>query len=297
MIHYEHRGQSKLGSYPIINVTFSTMLALLVVGLFSLFLLHAAQLTNVIKENVNIQVYLNKNISENESIRISQLLSKQDFVLKKNGQAQLKFISKEEAAVTFMQETGESFLQVLDDNPLRDAYIVSIAPSFQSAERLKEIKQEIEDISGIFEADYVEGFVDSINRNVARIGTMLAVFAVMLLIVVSVLINSTIKLAVYSQRFLIRSMNLVGATAAFIRRPFLARAVLIGLIAGIAANVLLVLSLYYANSQIDALVKLQEPLHIFMLLGLVIVLGVLISFIGTYRAISKYLNMSLDDLY
>ena len=297
MIHYEHRGQSKLGSYPIINVTFSTMLALLVVGLFGLLLLHAAKLTNVIKENVNIQVYLNKNVSENESIRISQLLSKQNFVLKKNGHAQLKLISKEEAAQAFVQETGESFLQVLDDNPLRDAYVVSIAPSFQNPAQLKAIKSKIEGINGVFEVDYVEGFADAVNRNLTRVGTMLAAFAIILLIVVSVLINGTIKLAVYSQRFLIRSMNLVGATAAFIRRPFLARAVLIGLIAGMAANILLLLSLYYANRQIEALVKLQEPLHIFMLLGLVLLLGVLISFVGTYSAINKYLNMSLDDLY
>lgn len=297
MIHYEHRGQSKLGSYPIVSVAFSTMLALLVVGLFGLLLLHAAKLTTVIKENVTIQVYLNKNVSENESIKISQLLSQQDFVLKKNGHAQLKLISKEEAAQTFIEETGESFLQVLDGNPLRDAYVVSVAPNYQNKTQLQAIKSDVERIKGVFEVAYVEDFADSVNRNIARVGTMLLVFASMLLIVVSILINSTIKLAVYSQRFLIRSMNLVGATAAFIRRPFLARAVLIGLIAGMAANVLLLLLLYYANRQIGALVKLQDPLQILMLLGAVLALGVLISFIGTYRAINKYLNMSLDDLY
>jgi cell division transport system permease protein len=92
-------------------------------------------------------------------------------------------------------------------------------------------------------------------------------------------------------------MLLVGATAAFIRRPFLSRAVLIGLTAGTMANILLVLLLYAANRQIEALVKLQEPIQIFTLLGLTLVLGVFISFMGTYRAINKYLNMSLDDLY
>ena len=297
MTRYQHKGQGRLGSYPILNVAFSTMLALFVVGLFGLLLLHAARLTEVIKENVNVQVYLHKNVSESESIRLSQLLSKQAFVLKKHGHAQLKFISKEEAAKAFTKATGEAFSQVLDENPLRDVYVVSIAPGYQNQAQLLAIKKDVEAISGVFEVDYVAGFVASINRNIARVGTVLGVFAAILLLVVSVLINSTIKLAIYSQRFLIRSMTLVGATAAFIRRPFVARAVLIGLVAGTVADVLLLLLLRCANRQVEVLVKLQEPIFIFMLLGLMLVLGVFISFVGTYRAVNKYLDMSLDDLY
>jgi len=254
-------------------------------------------MTAIIRDNVKIQIYLHKNISESESIRINQLLNKKEFVRKKNGQAQLRFLSKEEAAQAFIKETGENFLQVLDENPLRDVYVVNIAPGYQDEQQLQAIKRDVETINGVFEVDYVAGFIASINRNIARLGTLLAVFSVILLVVVSVLINNTIKLAVYAQRFLIRSMQLVGATAGFIRRPFLARAVLIGLIAGTATNVLLILLLYAANRQIEAMVRLQDPIQIFTLLGLMPVLGVLISFIGTYKAINKYLNRSLDDLY
>ena len=297
MAQYAHKGKGKLGSFPITNVVFSTMLALFVVGLFGLMLLHTARLTGIIQENVTIQVYLNKNISENEGIRISQLLSKQDFVLKKEGKAQLVFLTKEEAAQAFTKETGASFLQVLDENPLRDAYIVSIDPKYQDSTHLQAIKRDIEAISGVFEVDYMENLVASINKNIAQVGLVLGVFAIILLLVVIVLINNTIKLATYSQRFLIRSMNLVGATAAFIRRPFLARAILIGLLAGTIANVLLLSLLHYANLHIESLSKLQEPVRIFMLLGFIPVLGVLISFMGTYQAINKYLRISLDDLY
>jgi cell division transport system permease protein len=289
--------KSTLGHYPIVNVIFSIMLALLVVGLFGLLMLHAARLTAIIRENVKIQVYLHKNISESDSIRISQLLSKKKFVLKKNGYAQLKFLSKEEAAQEFTKVTGESFLQVLDENPLRDVYVVNIAPIYQGQQQLQAIKRELEAISGIFEVDYIAGFVASINRNITKLGAVLAFFSVILLVVVSVLISNTIKLAVYSQRFLVRSMLLAGATDAFIRRPFLGRAVFMGLIAGTVANILLVLLLYTANQHIDTLVKLQEPIRIFILLGLILVLGIWISFISTYRAINKYLNMALDDLY
>jgi cell division transport system permease protein len=297
MARHQRKERSELGSYPIISVVFSTILALLVVGLFGFLVLHTTKLTDIIKENVKIQVYLHKNISEKEGIRISQLLSKKDFVLKKDGHSQIKFLAKEDAAQEFIKATGEDFLQVLDENPLRDTYIVNIAPSHQSKQQLQAIKREVEAMDGVFEVDYVESLVASINHNTAKLGTVLVVFSTILLVVVSVLINSTIKLAIYSQRFLVRSMQLVGATAAFIRRPFLTRALLIGLIAGTTADILMVLLLYISNKQIEALVKLQEPLQVFMLLGFILVLGVLISFISTYRAINKYLDMSLDDLY
>ena len=260
-------------------------------------MLHAASIAGTIRDNVKIQIYLHKNISESESIRISQLLSKKDFVLKKDGHAQLKFIAKEDAAQVFIKETGENFLQVLDENPLRDVYVVNIAPGYQNTEQLQAIKRDIEAINGVFEVDYVASFIASVNRNITRLASILAVFSVILFIVVIALINNTIKLAVYSQRFLIRSMQLVGATASFIRKPFLARAILIGSIAGTVTDILLVLLLHTANRQIDALVKLQEPFQVFMLLGLILVLGVFISFMGTYRAINKYLNKPLDDLY
>jgi len=297
MAQYTQKSKSKLGNFPIVNVIFSTMLALFVVGLFGLLLLHTARLTNMIQENVTIQVYLNKPIAENESMRLSQWLSKQDFVLRKHGNPQVDFLSKEEAAQKFTQETGENFLQVLDENPLRDGYIVYIDPKYQDPAKLQAIKKDIEAINGIFEVAYVENLVTSINKNITRASIILGIFAAILLLVLIILINNTIKLATYSQRFLIRSMNLVGATASFIRRPFLARAILIGLLAGTIANVLLLSLLHYANLQIESLATLQQPSKIFMLLGFIPILGILITFIGTYQATNKYLRMSLDNLY
>jgi cell division transport system permease protein len=291
------KSKSKLGSFPTTNVLFTTMLALFVVGLFGLLLLHAARLTNIIQENVTIQVYLHKSLSENEIIRINQLLSKQDFVLKIQDIPQIRFLSKEKAAKEFTKETGENFLQVLDENPLRDTYVLHIDPQFQHKEDLQAIKHNIEAINGVFEVDYMENLVASIHKNIARVGLILGIFAAILLLVVVVLINNTIKLATYSQRFLIRSMNLVGATDSFIRRPFLARAILIGLLAGTMANVLLLTLLYYANLQIESLAKLQQPIKIFMLLGFIPMLGSLITLLGTYQATNRYLRISLEDLY
>mmetsp|Transcript_5419 Transcript_5419/g.12032 ORF Transcript_5419/g.12032 Transcript_5419/m.12032 type:complete len:286 (-) Transcript_5419:254-1111(-) len=284
MPYYNRQVTSRLGNYPIVNVVLSTTFALLALGLFGLLILHAARLTDIIKENVQVQVYLHKNVTENETIRIGQLLSRKDFVLKKNGRSQLKFLSKEDVAQAFIQTTGENFLKVLHENPLRDIYVVNIVPNNQHKQRLQAIKQELEAISGVFEVDYVISFIDSIHRNAAKLGMLLAIFATSLLVIVSILIGSTIKLAVYSQRFLIRSMQLVGAKVTFIRRPFLARSVLIGLIAGTIANILLILLLYAANRQVEELVKLQEPIQIFMLFGLILGLGVLVSFFGNIQS-------------
>ena len=289
--------QYRLGSYPVLNVVFSIALALFIIGLFGLLLLHAARLTGAIREQVRIQVYLHKNITESERIKLRQLLSKKDFVFKKHSQAQIRFISREEATKDFLQATGEDFLQVLNDTPLRDVYWIRIDPDYQSQDCLQAIKSELEAMTGVFEVDFIQDFVASINRNITRVGTILGAFAIILLVAVSALINNTIKLALYSQRFLVRSMKLVGATASFVRKPFLVRAALIGLLSGTLANSILLLLLHYTNRHIPALVRLQEPLKIFSLLGALLALGVLISWVGTYRAINKHLGMSLDDLY
>jgi cell division transport system permease protein len=180
---------------------------------------------------------------------------------------------------------------------LRDSYILHIDPTYQDADHLHHIKKEITDIEGIFEVCYVENVVSAINKNLRQVSIILVFFAIILLLAVIMLINNTIKLALYSQRFLIRSMNLVGATASFIRKPFLVRAVLIGLLAGTIADVILLSLLHYANLQIASLLTLQQPIKIFMLLIFIPLLGVCITFTGTYRAINKYLQLSLENLH
>lgn len=288
---------SKLGSFPIFNVIFSTMLALLVMGLFGLLLIHANKLTKTVQENVTIQVFLNKNVTEDDMIRIDQFLSQQPYILQQEGMPQLIFISKQEAAETFIKETGENFVEILQENPLRDSYVFHVEPHFQDAKNLQAIKKEISDIQGVFEVSYLENLVTAINKNVRHISMVLIFFTVILLVVVIILINNTIKLALYSQRFLIRSMNLVGATASFIRNPFLVRAIVIGLLTGTMADLLLLSLLHYANLQIDSLPTLQQPIKIFMLLAFIPFLGACITWAGTYQAVNKYLYLSLENLH
>lgn len=289
--------KKKLGSYPFLSVTFSTTLALFVIGLFGLLLLYTSRLKEIIQENVEVQVYLHKQISDNDKIRLQKALSDKQYVLKIGEVPQIRFISKDEAAKQFVEDTGEDFLQFLGDNPLRDLFVVQIHADFHASNQLSEIKSEIEALTGVYNVVYAESVIESINQNMAKISLVLLFFAGILLFTVVMLINNTIKLALFSQRFLIRSMQLVGATSSFIKRPFLYRASFYGFLAGVMAIVLIYVVLTAANANIEDLNKLQNEQNMLVLMAGIIVLGIMVGLISTHSAINKYLNMSLDELY
>ncbi|XOV94023.1 MAG: cell division protein FtsX [Bacteroidota bacterium] len=291
------RKKRKLGSYPFISVTLSITLALMVMGIFGLLVVHAKKLTLNIQESIEIQVFLNNQLTTTEITRINRSISAKPYTLNKENESGVKFISKDEASKQFIEETGENFTEFLGDNPLRDLLVVNIAPAYQAADSLKIITKEIESMNGVYEVAYVESLIETINQNIAKIGLIMLGFFILLLIVVIILINNTIKLALFSQRFLIRSMQLVGAKGSFIRGPFLKRAVWYGFIAGVIACGLLLLLLYYGNQRIEDLEKLQDRGQLAILFGSLIFVGVIVGYFSTYRAIRKYLGMSLDDLY
>lgn len=294
----KHRKKKKLGSYPYISVVFSITLALLVLGLFGLLLSTTSALTRVIQENVEMQVYLTKGVSEVEKTKINKTLASKPFILQSENQTEaIRFISKEEAAKEFIQETGEDFMKFLGENPLKDAFAIKIDPAFHDTTQMQAIQQEIEAIRGVFEVVYTNNMVQSINENLTKISLGLLVVALILVLAIIILINNTIKLALFSQRFLIRSMQLVGATSGFIRKPFLYRAITHGLISGLIASALLYGLIQYGEQNIDGLGTLQSTERLLIIFGILLVTGMLIAFFSTWRAIKKYLGMSLDELY
>ena len=291
------RTKRKLGSYPFVSVTFSITLALFVIGLFGLMALHANKLTNIIQENIELQVFLNKQISAGEVSKINRTIGSKAYVIKENNEPRIRLVTKDEAAAQFIEDTGEDFKEFLGDNPLRDVLIINVKTTYQSADSLKMIKKDIEKMSGVYEVSYVESLVESINENLAKIGVILIGFFTILLIVVVILINNTIKLALFSQRFLIRSMQLVGATSGFIRKPFLKRSIWYGFLAGLFSSLMLLALLMYANQRIEDIRALQDFKNLGILFGGLIVLGITVGFLSTYRAVKKYLQMSLDEPY
>ncbi|MEP0368148.1 MAG: permease-like cell division protein FtsX [Cyclobacteriaceae bacterium] len=291
------RKKRKLGSYPLLSVVFSITLALLVIGMFGMILIHAKKLTRVIQENIEIQVFLNKDITSTEISKINRSLGTKSYVLQKDGNPSINLITKNEAADQFIADTGEDFKDFLGDNPLRDLLVINIEPGYQTTDSLNWIKAEIESINGVYEVSYVESLVESINANLKKIGAFLIGFSLILIFVVVILINNTIKLALFSQRFLIRSMQLVGATGRFIRSPFLKRSVWYGLLSGIFASITLYGLMLYANEKIEDLSQLQDQKSLLLLFAALTLLGILVAFLSTYRAVRKYLKMSLDELY
>ena len=278
-------------------VVFSITLALFVIGLFGMLLIHAAKLSRQVKESIEMQVYLDRNLSETQLVRLKKTFGLKEYIAYNDNAPQVFFIPKEEGARRFVEETGEDFLTFLGDNPLRDAYVLKINEEYANSESLKKIRQDLQDISGVYEVQYVESLIDSINKNLRKLSLILISFAAILALVIIILINNTIKLALFSQRFLIRSMQLVGATSSFIQRPFLNRATMQGIISGILASGLLFLLSQYAYHEMAELYLLRDERQILLLMAALVVLGGVIGFLSSWRAVRKYLGMSLDDLY
>ncbi|MCI0750854.1 MAG: ABC transporter permease [Flammeovirgaceae bacterium] len=289
------RQKKNLGSYPSVGVIISITLALFVTGLFGVLIMYSQQFESLVRENIKLQVYLRNGLSETQRQQIEKKLEAMPYTSK--GKDEIQFISRDEAAKKFIAETGEDFTKFIGDNPLHDAFLISLDPAFHQDERIKIIKTELEKMNGIFQVYYNEGVIETVNKNVRNIGLALMGLIIVLLITVILLINNTIRLALFSQRFLIRSMQLVGAKRWFIQRPFLLRAGLYGIIAGVLAIMCIYSLLRYANTKIQDLTLLYNQNQFYILAASLAVIGMTVAIASTYYSIRKYLRMSLDELY
>ncbi|HEX6889663.1 MAG TPA: permease-like cell division protein FtsX [Chryseolinea sp.] len=292
----KNSNKKKLGGYPAIGVVFSITLSLIVMGIFGLLIIYSQELEQQVRQNIRVQVYLKSNVTENQRLQIENKLASQEYVSKENGPG-VVFVSKEDAAKKFIEETGEDFVDFIGENPLRDAYLVSIAREYHTIAKIEEIKKEIQGMNGVFQVFYVEGLIESVNSNVTKIGLILLGLTTVLLVSVVLLINNTLRIALFSQRFLIRSMQLVGAKKWFIIRPFLLRASGYGLLAGALAGVLLWSLSNYAQSKIEDLSILHNQDQFLALVAILLISGIVVAVLSTFFSIRRYLKMSLDQLY
>ena len=294
-IKYSTR-KKKLGSYPSFSVIASITLALFVIGVFGALVIYSRELERTVKENVKIQVYLKSQLTLDERQKMQKEFSAKYF-LPKQAENSITYVSKEEAAKQFIKETGENFKKFLGENPLHDAYLLRIDESYQSRESLAKIKSETEKMPGVFQVYYVENVIESINHNITQIGLILMGLVAVLLLIVVLLINNTLRLALFSQRFLIRSMQLVGAKRWFIQGPFLWRASLHGLLSGMIASAFLAGIISFTTKRIVELKLIQNNDRLMLLMGALMMLGILVAVVSSYRAVNKYLKLSLDELY
>lgn len=286
------RTRKTLGSYPSASVIFSITLALFVIGLFGVLIVYSNELERVVRESFKVQVFLKNDLSDSIKTTLKAKLENTEGI----EAGSLKFISKAEAQKKFAEETGEDF-SFLGENLLRESYQFGVAADHQDTVKLSAMKKTLAKLNGVFQIHYQESSITGINKNRNQIAIVLIGIALLLFVVVVLLINNTLRLALFSQRFLIRSMQLVGATRSFITKPFLIRSVVYGLIGGVVASAILVAVIMYANKRIPELTYIQNNQRIMIVLGNLVALGIFVALLSTYRAVSKYLQLSLDELY
>ena len=288
--------KKKFGNFPFVSVIFSVSLSLLLLGLFSFFLLSSFNVKNYLERNTEINIYLNKKISNSQIEQIKRTLYTKEYSLT-NTESTLNYVSSEEAAKNFQSEIGEDFVDFLGNNPLRDLIILKINSDYFDLERLNIIESDILKIPGVYQIEYSKELIDNINKNVANISLVFIGLFLILLIISVILINNTLRIALFSQRFLIRSMQLVGATANYILRPFILRGMMYGFIAGIISSGMLYVIIEIADrriSNLELVISLEQLGVIFISL---IFTGIIMVILSTYSAVSKYLNSTLDELY
>src|SRR5690606_14395642 len=208
-----------------------------------------------------------------------------------------EYISKELAARNLQQDLGEDFVEFLGYNPLSASIDVHLKAEYANQDSVQNFIKEVSANKIIKEMVYQESLLDMVNNNIRIIGLVILTFTVILLIIAVALINNTIRLSIYSQCFLIKSMQMVGATKGFIRRPFLGYGFLHGLLGSIIAIVLLIMVLYFGQQQIPELILLQNYFEFAIIFAGVIAIGILISGLSTYFAVTKYLRLRMNDLY
>jgi cell division transport system permease protein len=274
-----------------ITTLVSITLVLFMLGLLGLTVLHAKRLSDYVKENIGFRIYMKSNVREAEIVQLQKVLDATEYV------KSTEYITPEKAAKELSEDLGEDFIDFLGYNPLPPAIDLRLKASYANVDSLQMIESYLMKNENVKEVFYVKSLVHLINSNIRKISVLLLGFSGLLLIIAVALINNTIRLSVYSKRFLIKSMQLVGATQGFIRRPFILKGVAQGLYSAVITLILITGILYWIRNEFPELIELQDLELLLALYGIVILLGIIISWTSTFFAVRKYLRIKGDNLY
>lgn len=269
----------------------STTLVLFMLGVLGLVIFHAKKLSDHVKENIGIRVMIKEDVREADIIQLQKTLDVTEYI------KSTEYITPERAARELQAELGEEFIDFLGYNPLPPSIDLRLNAEFTTIDQINRIEAELLANKSVKEIFYQKSLVHAINQNLKKIGLILLGFSAVLLFISIALINNTIRLSVYSQRFIIRSMSLVGATQSFIRKPFILKGISQGLYSAFIAIIFLCGIIYFAQQELPELIEIQDFEIFASLFGVVILCGVIISSASTFFAIRKYLKMKTDDLY
>jgi cell division transport system permease protein len=273
--------------YSIIGIS----LVLFLLGTIGWLVINGRSMSRYFKEQVELQVILHDNTRNEKSQELQEVLQKQPFVSKS------AIVTKEEAAEQMKKDMGEDFMQLLDINPLYTSIKLNLKSDYVNTDSISKIRQFLMQSNIVREVSYEKVVVDKMNATFRKIGLVLGAIALILFIAVIIIIDNTVRLAMFSNRILIKTMQMVGATRWFIAKPFDKRAIVTGLISGLIAVAGLFLLMYFASSVLTQLSIFKDYLSISILVFVILLLGVLISVLSTHRSVVKYLKLKLDDLY
>lgn len=269
----------------------SISLVLFLLGVLGLLVLNTKKVSNYFKESAAITLYLKNDVKRDQILNLQVSIDEQSFT------KSTQFISKEDAAEIYKKENGEDFMDFLGYNPLENSIDIYVKAEFVSPEKMEEIEGIYTTNQFVSSVSYDKPLIDLLTKNVRRISLFILIFCGLATLVVVVLINSSIRLSVYSKRFTIKTMQMVGATKKFIRKPFIWNSVKLGMIGAALAIIELALLLYYMNVTFPEFGMIDNRVEMASLFGIIFGLGVLLTWISTFLATQRFLNLRTDELY
>lgn len=274
-----------------ISTVIGISLVLFMLGCLGFILVNAKKLSQHVKENIQVQVFLKEKTDEKDVLRVKKIIEAEPYVKKS------EFISQAKAAKELQQEIGEDFIDFLGYNPLLPSIDVYLHSDYASADSLQWIEQEIARNSFVQEVVYSPDLLKTVNDNIKRITLVFLAFSVLLLLISIALINNTIRLAIFSKRFIIKTMKLVGATPGFIRRPFVYNGIIQGLLASLIAISIIIAIIVSLKEELPEFFELQDLISFGVVFSGITVLGVFISWASTHMAVRRYIRLKSDDVY
>jgi len=274
-----------------VTLVISVSLVLFLLGILGLVLINAKELSDYFRESLSFSVMLDDNAKEADIRMLQKDLDAKPYV------KSTEYVSKEEAALKMREDLGEDFISFLGDNPLPPSIDVYLYAGYTSPDSVAVIEKYVLEYPFVREVYYQESLLILINENVSKISIFLLVISSFLFLIAVTIINNTIRLSIYSKRFLIRTMQLVGATRAFIRKPFIIRSIYHGVLAALIAMTLLMGLLYLVEKEFFRLFSFESTKLLILLGAFIITTGILINIISTYLSVNRYLGISEDKLY
>lgn len=288
------KGKNSAGSYfdmQFITSSISTTLVLLLLGLVVFFVLAAQNLSVYVRENISFSVLISDDMKETDILKLQKKLNKESFV------KETEYISKKQALKEQTEAMGTDPQEFLGYNPFTASIEIKLHSDYANSDSIAKIEKMIRKNTNIQEVLYQRELIDAVNENIRNISLVLLALAVVLTFISFALINNTIRLAIYSKRFLIHTMKLVGASWSFIRRPFLRRNIWSGVLAAVMADAILMGTACWLVSYEPELIQVITPEVMLLVSGSVLIFGVVITFLCAYLSINKYLKMKASTLY